>query len=284
MGPDDLNDSDKDNLKRYLQGLTAPAQPSMTDQALNFAKQNVAVPALKAAHTVFDTTDRYAGAPIRAGLNEMQNVADKYQNAPLSDQFGDKAAGEFYGGAWNAAKNQFGQADRSHVPTGKQIMERAGLSGAGISDLIPGANNVFISPQEKNSPNASTLDQLRPEKGGMLDVSPAGLGGLALDTKTDPTMYLPYGKLRGLFQSKSIPRTMTAEAQREFIENAKAKYPNVRQLFDLEAKRGIPIESNEAPINRDSIDRAAEQMELDRLKEEAGKRGVGDEVTAKIAK
>lgn len=250
-----FTDDEKEKLKQYLQNISAPkTEPDLGDKALDVA------------HGVLDASDKYFMAPARAAVNHMQNVADKYQNAPLDEQLGDKVAGEMYGGAWDAAKNQFGQDDRSQVPSAKQILGRAGVPTIPISQSIPGADKIFIDPKEKNSPNASWLDQARPEKGGMLDVSPAGVAGFVADVKQDPTMQIPFGKIKNIMkggeEAKNIPRTMTAEEQKAALEAAGLKPPTENPYTYIE----------NSPSDIAGADRAAKKEQYARVKAMLDKR------------
>lgn len=68
-------------------------------------------------------------------------------------------------------------------PSSSEMMDRAGIpSGAKLSDYVPGYSNPG---QGKH--------WFSPEKGGMLDPTLRGAGGLALDTATDPLTYLTLG-------------------------------------------------------------------------------------------
>jgi hypothetical protein len=99
--------------------------------------------------------DRYVGAPTRAGHAALQDG-----NNPFS-----------------AFWDQFGH-DPENAPTGKDIAKKAGLSDKTLSDAYPG---LFSDKGE----------WYLPQKGGNLDVSPAGVAGLGFDITDDWTNAIP---------------------------------------------------------------------------------------------
>lgn len=103
--------------------------------------------------------DSVTGAPIRAGIGSY------IEGKPLSE-VGSRVA------------SQFGR-NPEEAPTGKELAARGGLSEKSLSDYLPGAFT-----QEKGF-------GLKAKKGGFLDVSPAGVAGLAIDTASDPLNAIP---------------------------------------------------------------------------------------------
>lgn len=103
--------------------------------------------------------DRFTGAPLRAGISAMQDVADR-PNASFLDLPGAMAQGAMRGMG----------AQPGTVPEGKAIFERAGYSGDAGPNRPMG--NLPVSGAYQQVPMAST------------PVSPAGALGFALDLAT----------------------------------------------------------------------------------------------------
>lgn len=110
--------------------------------------------------------DPYTGAPIRAGIYQLQENA------------GDP------GKAWDAAKTQFG-GDASKAPTGKDIAKRAGVPDTSLSDVIPSAYD--------NDPKSWKL-----QRGGLLDPTASGAAGMGIDMAADPLNVVPLSEVARL--------------------------------------------------------------------------------------
>jgi hypothetical protein len=129
------------------------------------------------------TIDSYTGAPVRAAMNAYQQTANTNSNGLLR-------AGPFVlpinQGALNNAIEAYGKnfgGNTDQIPTGKDIAANMGASRTSLSDVIPGAFT--------NEPGFT----LKAKKGGLLDVSPAGVAGLGINVATDPINYVPVGEL-----------------------------------------------------------------------------------------
>jgi hypothetical protein len=167
-----LSDEDK---KRIEDALNSHKEPSSLD--------NLKLKALQKLVSGLNTVDSYSGAPIRAGLAANFEAKDpnKY---PIQSGF-------------DAAKAQFGQ-DPSKAPTNEQVFQKSPLSSTPLSSYVP---SLYNDPA--NYKNNSALDELKPEKGGALDVSPASAAGSLVGFETDPLMHVPipgFSKLKGLIR------------------------------------------------------------------------------------
>lgn len=102
--------------------------------------------------------DPYTGAPIRAGVSALQEGKDPLQ----------------------AMQNQFGNVASEDIG-GKAQLARAGVSTKTASEFAPG---YF-----QDKPQSSKFGTINPpglQKGGLFDVSPAGVGGALLEIPQDP--------------------------------------------------------------------------------------------------
>lgn len=170
-----MNDLSDDEKKKLADSLNAQQPPSTFD--------NIKLKALQKLVSGLDTIDSYSGAPVRAGLaaNFESKDPNKY---PIESGF-------------DAAKAQFGQ-DPSKAPTNDQVFQKSPLSNVPLSSYAP---KMFNDPA--NYKNNSELDELKPEKGGFFDVSPASVAGSVVGFETDPLMHVPipkFGKLKGLIK------------------------------------------------------------------------------------
>lgn len=102
-------------------------------------------PVGKGVAWVGDKLERYVDAPFRAQIGALQN------DASFLDSI--KAGGK-----------QIGRDTLPTTPSGKEIMARTGLSTKSLSDVAPG---MF----------SETGEGMALKKGGILDVSPAGVAG-----------------------------------------------------------------------------------------------------------
>jgi hypothetical protein len=108
---------------------------------------------------VAERVDAYGGAPVRSAIGALQQG-----NNPIS-----------------AFGKQFG-APAAQAPTGKELVQKAGVPNTALSDVVPGLY----------SENGQGL---LPQKGGWLDPTASGVAGMGLDIATDPTLYLPVGAM-----------------------------------------------------------------------------------------
>lgn len=165
--------SEKEELEllelEELEQKAVPAPESRLDQGFD-ALESVggtllkpAAWALEKAAPVFETVNKYGANPIRKGILSLQE-------------------GKGLVGAGEDAINQFGSDDAP--ATGKDIAKKAGITDKSLSEYFPDAFN-------------ETGKGFRLQKGGLLDVSPAGVaGGAAVDTLTDPLTYVGAGLLK----------------------------------------------------------------------------------------
>lgn len=92
-------------------------------------------------------------------------------------------------------------------PTSSELFERAGVpEGAKMSDVVGG----YADPQLDNP-------WYQPEKGGMLDFTVRGAGGLATDMAIDPLSWLSMGG------AQAGKQALSKSASREVLQNAMKK-------------------------------------------------------------
>lgn len=138
----------------------SPETPGLLGQAWNMAKttgSQLGGFALDKAVQLGKAVDSYTGAPVRSGISALQDGKDLQ-------------------GAVDAYKNQFG-SDSDLAPTGKDIATKAGFDNTkSMSDRYP---DLYTS-----EPGLT----LKAKKGGLLDFTPAGAAGAAVDVAADPMM------------------------------------------------------------------------------------------------
>lgn len=144
-----------------------------------------------------------AGNAALQGLGWVANKIDSVTGAPVRRGIVEAMDGKGAGEALSAAASQFG-ADAATAPTGKDIAKRLGVTDETplservpwLYDDTPGKSDVTVIPPFKAGP----IDfpglgvDFRPAKGGLADVSPAGVAGFATELGTDPTMFFPPAK------------------------------------------------------------------------------------------
>lgn len=143
----------------------APPQKSEREARLDMGverSESLFPRATRALKTVFypmawagEKIERMGGAPTRSAIAALQE-------------------GQGLGGAVNAFSEQFLDSP-DLAPTGKQIAERAGLSGEGRTAGIPGMMGFGASYNQDGTPG----------------FSPAGMVGLGIDLLADPTNFIP---------------------------------------------------------------------------------------------
>lgn len=116
---------------------------------------------LRGVAKVGETIDKYGGAPTRAAISKLQDDVTEP------------------GVALEAFKNQFGE-DPKLAPTGKNIVRRAGIPDATLSELAPALYS-------------ETGEGLPLKKGGALDPSASGALGFGVDVVADPLNVIPIG-------------------------------------------------------------------------------------------
>lgn len=179
--------------------------------------------------------DSVLGAPIRRGLWQASHEQNKPENgflstAPITEGL-------------KAAYNQFGQDPRT-APTAKQTMMEAGMSSLPGSQT-PGLQSIYRQPGEKTD-----AFDVRPEAGGMLDFSPAGVAGEALNFYTDPMMHTGAPKTMGASVQKAswpnLKKTLNPEEYSALLR----KDPKVQEFLDQEAQYGtVPYMEKSATEN-----------------------------------
>lgn len=132
--------------------------------------------------TALDKYDSYAGAPLRAGFNELVRT---------TPEFG-KAKPSFFGNLMEAGKafaNQFGE-EPSLAPTGKDISaKRFGLS----TQSVQPANTSFLAAKGGIAPEAVAPEAITVPT----NASPAGYVGAGLDATLDLGNLVPVGTIAG---------------------------------------------------------------------------------------
>lgn len=122
----------------------------------------------KAFQAVENAGSTVLSMPIVSG--PIQWVGDKlerYVDAPVRAQIGALQGGKSIGESYRAGGRQLGEDTLPTTPSGKEIMARAGISTKSLSDVAPG---LF----------SDTGEGAALKRGGILDISPAGVaGGLA---------------------------------------------------------------------------------------------------------
>ena len=125
---------------------------------------------LNVAGKALDYQRGVVGAPILAKLASL--VSGKPREQLMSDQELSDAANP---------------TTTRRAPNSDTILARAGVpSGPSASSVVPA---LFQPPGTKDQKHWYDPTRLLPEKGGMLDVTPRGAAGFALDMATDPLTY-----------------------------------------------------------------------------------------------
>lgn len=158
--------------KDELAQIQSPEQKGLLGQAGDAA--------LGAIDAVGRTVSRYSAAPTRAAFGAAQSGEDPF-----------KAFGK-----------QFGE-DPDQAPTGKQIMQRGGVSDVPISELYP---KIY----DEGPGSKQDFWSLKLKKGGLMDPSLSGLLGAGVDIAADPTNLIPVeGVAKGLLKgaTKLIPES-----------------------------------------------------------------------------
>lgn len=173
---DDLDASDLETLKQVNAGKATLDQLSVsgleTLKSINNSTQNSenGLANLVAPH------NKFANKAIQAAVS-LGNIYDSVAGAPVRKAIGDFQNYQPGTSLLNSYVSQLGK-DPSLAPTGKEIAQKAGFSSVPLSERLP---NLF---SEADQPGYF-------KKGGLADVSPAGVAGLAVDVVADPTMVLP---------------------------------------------------------------------------------------------
>jgi hypothetical protein len=176
----------------------------------------------RTAHSPGEVIDGYIGAPIRAGLAKASDVQVGENGQEGTGFLSMKPMVE---GA-KAVYEQFGK-DPKNAPTGKMVAEKAGASSLPFSET-PGLSWMYRDPKKEQ---LEAFD-IRPEKGGMLDVSPAGIAGFGTEMATDPLTYTsPKGLTKALsgieVLNPALHREASARAFAKAVEEARGLRPDV---------------------------------------------------------
>ncbi len=153
-------------------------QPQQLDM-VQYGKQNVVDPLLKGAMYAGGVLDRFGGAPSRAAVNELLNPRKEHYEQRLNLRHEPLLRAPL------AFAKQFGRDPRG-APTSKQIFTEGGVTDKTLSELYP----------SRFSESGKGLRTLK--KGGMFDVSPAGVMGLGGDVAFDVTNVVPLKTLGSL--------------------------------------------------------------------------------------
>lgn len=170
--------------KRYGQATSQPETISKEE----FKKRYPTGPKMDESN-VYENAARDEEAGLLSGAKwGLENIVapigaawDRYSGAP-SRAAAEKIVTGHPGEALSAFGAQFGK-DPELAPIGKPVVKGLGLSDKPLSEYIPGA---FVEKKPTS---------LLPEKGGMFDVSPAGVVGGLFDFGADVTNILPAGLL-----------------------------------------------------------------------------------------
>jgi len=115
-------------------------------------------------------------------LSPLDEFASKYVSNPLKASYGAYQTGQGAGQQFKALVEQFGKARLPTTPESwKEIAQKGGIPKTSLSEVAP---ELF---------SKSGQEWLKLRKGGMLDVSPAGVVGGVTEIGLSPTSYLPYG-------------------------------------------------------------------------------------------
>lgn len=189
--PQPLSRQDKINLiKQRLADTGDASEKSVLSDVGDYALEKVG----EAGRFI----DKYTGAPTRAAIGAAQDA-----NNPLE-----------------AFANQFGE-DPELAPTGKEIVQKAGVPDTRLSEILPS----FYTDSDKDAE-----DWLKFKRGGAADISASGAAGLAMDVVADPINVIPgvaFGK--GMKVGSNAAKRGTkalgraAKKSGELISNASAK-------------------------------------------------------------
>jgi hypothetical protein len=130
-----------------------------------------------------DAGSAVMNGPVGKGVAWLGDKFDRYVDAPFRAQIGAIQDGTPINplDPFKAAREQFGKEQLPTTPSGKEMMARAGFSTKPLSEALPG---IF----------SETGEGAALKKGGIADVSPAGVaGGLAQPS----TFALPVGPIVG---------------------------------------------------------------------------------------
>lgn len=152
--PDFANMSDDELFEMASHGGVKKLPPAKTSKGIGDM-------ALEGGLWALDKLDSVTGAPTRAAIGAIQD--DKN---PVS-----------------AFANQFGK-DTSLAPTGKTIMQKAGVSDDALSDTFPSLYN-------------EDGEGLQLQKGGWADFTKSGVAGFGVDILADPTNLIGLGAVKG---------------------------------------------------------------------------------------
>lgn len=192
-----MDESQKAKLKELLSNQEQLDKLTKTTHKFEDTGRTASSPA--------DLLEAYTTGPLRTGIAEYQSTDDILK-------------------AIKAATQSMGK-DPANAPQFKRIMETAGISGAPFSQQ-PVLKELY---RKKGEP--LEMFDIRPEEGGMLDVSPAGLVGGATDLVVDPiNLALPGGKTFGKginVLNPALHREAGAKSFAEAVENARKLRPDV---------------------------------------------------------
>jgi hypothetical protein len=163
--------------------------------------------------------DRVTGAPVRAGIYAAQNGEN-----PLS-----------------AAVSQVFKKSET-APTGKQIVEKAGVPDTALSEVVPSLYS--------DSGEGMTL-----KKGGILDPTASGAAGFAMDLAADPTTLLPAVGLA----KRAAQGTKLAEAGGKLLDRIPTMAKATAKMG--ETFTGVPEKATETYIkNTDAVNALSKRL------------------------
>ena len=135
---------------------------------------DVAVQGLKVAGKGLDYQRGAVGAPILAGIASA--LSGKPQQQILSQ---------------NEYEDALNPTTTRRAPNADTMLARAGVpQGPSSSSVIPG---LYQDPEEQSTKNWYDPTKYLPQKGGLLDVTPRGVAGGALDILSDPLTWESVG-------------------------------------------------------------------------------------------
>lgn len=177
---------------------------------------------------------RKIDSAIVAPVGKASEFLSKYSSAPIKSGIDALQHGEGLGGAWDAAKKQFGE-DPNLAPTGKGIAKNFG---------IPATENI------------NTHLITNPFTHETLHTSPAGIAGAGVDALVDPLTYvggemaeLPI-KVAGKVAEGVAPEVAQylrlKAAQRAVKAASGGSDPNMRAILGVPLKGGTEAQTKKA--------------------------------------
>lgn len=222
--------------------------------------------------SMFDTIDSFGMAPIRAGISTGLDKG--------------------FGAGLDAAKSQFGK-DPETAPDWEAIVEKAGLKGPALSEVLPKGVNPF-----DNSVTMGTGNKINDvgalKKGGKFDVRPQDVVGTGLDVVLDPVNLMFPGAKAGKQMGASVK---AIEKELPALKNTLKAAPEEARAMNEQLRRMSVNSPDQAQFIANKINtdpnaekvlfgrkytQASDSESLDSMKNAALARGVEEEATQKV--